>query len=64
MQARRGAMPPEEAAPESGLDISSFYRFERGDRVPSLKVAVRIAEWLGAPWTAGAVIDAARRPAE
>lgn len=62
MRAARGDTSGTEIAAKIGLSKQVFYRFERGDAEPAVKAAEKLATWLG--WSVGAVIDAARRPAE
>lgn len=64
MRERRGAVPAKTACINAGLTLSVFYRFERGSQLVGVRAAEKLAAWLGPPWTPGAVIDAARRPAE
>ena len=64
LRERRGTCSVVEAAEQIGISDQMYGRYERGSHPPRVASAEKIAEWLGAPWTAGAVIDAARRPAE
>jgi len=62
MRAHRSTTTVEDAAVAVGLDVQSYYRFERGARRPNIQTAEKLAAWLGL--TVGQVIDAARTPAE
>lgn len=64
MRERRGELPAKVACKAAGLTLPVYYRFERGSQLVGIRAAEKLAAWLGAPWTPGAVIDAARRPAE
>jgi DNA-directed RNA polymerase subunit H (RpoH/RPB5) len=60
MRERRGVESGDAIAASLTMDRDTYYRIERGAQVPSIASADVLGKWLG--WTAGQVIDAARRP--